>query len=125
MILLCVLDGFGLRPEADNNAVIAARKPNILSLSRTWPNRAIEGSGLAVGLPEGQMGNSEVGHLNLGAGRIVHQDITRIDNSIEDGSFFKNEVLERLPAVSACISRWQRYFTYFRRRVYQTNSGNV
>jgi 2,3-bisphosphoglycerate-independent phosphoglycerate mutase len=93
MILLCILDGFGCRPAAEDNAVIAARKPNILKLFRAWPNHVIHTSGLAVGLPEGQMGNSEVGHLNLGAGRVVYQDITRIDKSIEDGSFFKNEVL--------------------------------
>jgi 2,3-bisphosphoglycerate-independent phosphoglycerate mutase len=93
MFLLCVLDGFGLRPNGEHNAVIAARKPNILELNRKWPNHSIDGSGLAVGLPVGQMGNSEVGHLNLGAGRVVYQDITRIDESINDGSFFSNEVI--------------------------------
>lgn len=93
MILLCILDGFGLRPDPKDNAVVAARKPNILKLFREWPNRTIEASGLAVGLPEGQMGNSEVGHLNLGAGRVVYQDITRIDVAIKDGSFFTNEAL--------------------------------
>jgi 2,3-bisphosphoglycerate-independent phosphoglycerate mutase len=93
MILLCILDGFGFRPRVENNAVIAAHKPNIINLFRSWPNRTIESSGLAVGLPEGQMGNSEVGHLNLGAGRVVYQDITRIDESIRDGSFFNIEVL--------------------------------
>jgi len=87
------MDGFGLRPSAADNAVIAARKPNIIKLFQTWPNRAIEGSGLAVGLPEGQMGNSEVGHLNLGAGRVVYQEITRIDVAIKNGSFFTNPVL--------------------------------
>jgi len=93
MILLCILDGFGFRPVAADNAVVKAKKPNIIKLFRSWPNRVIMTSGRAVGLPVGQMGNSEVGHLNLGAGRIVYQDITRIDKSIEDGSFFKNEIL--------------------------------
>ena len=79
MILLCILDGFGLRPEPNDNAVVAARKPNIIKLFQSWPNRTIEASALAVGLPEGQMGNSEVGHLNLGAGRVVYQDITAGD----------------------------------------------
>jgi len=93
MILLCILDGFGFREKTENNAVIAAKKPNIVGLFRKWPNMPIATSGRAVGLPEGQMGNSEVGHLNLGAGRIVYQDITRIDKAIEDGSFFENEAL--------------------------------
>lgn len=93
MILLCILDGFGFRPAANDNAVVKAKKPNIIKLFRSWPNRTIETSGRAVGLPAGQMGNSEVGHLNLGAGRIVYQDITRIDKAIEDGTFFENEVL--------------------------------
>jgi len=92
MFLLCILDGFGLRPKSEGNAIIAARKPNIVRLFQRWPNRPIQASGLAVGLPEGQMGNSEVGHLNLGAGRVVYQDITRIDQSIKDGTFFKNTV---------------------------------
>ena len=91
MFLLCILDGFGLRSETDGNAIAAAKKPNIDRLFEKWPHDKIDGSGLAVGLPEGQMGNSEVGHLNFGAGRIVYQDITRIDKSIEDGSFFTNQ----------------------------------
>jgi len=93
MFLLCILDGFGLRPVKDSNAILAANKPNIIKLFQKWPNQPIAGSGLAVGLPEGQMGNSEVGHLNLGAGRVVYQDVTRIDKSIKDGDFFKNQVL--------------------------------
>jgi len=92
MFLLCILDGFGLREEKSYNAVAAAKKPNIDKLFKICPFTKIEGSGLAVGLPEGQMGNSEVGHLNFGAGRIVYQDVTRIDKSISDGDFFSNEV---------------------------------
>ena len=92
MFLLCILDGFGLRGNKEQNAVIAARKPNLIKLFKNCPNIPIDGSGLAVGLPRGQMGNSEVGHLNFGAGRIVYQDITRIDKSISDGDFFTNPV---------------------------------
>ena len=92
MILLCVLDGFGLREATPDNAIAAAHKPNFDRLMAHWPHTVIDGSGLAVGLPAGQMGNSEVGHLNLGAGRVVYQDITKIDKAIEDKSFFQNAV---------------------------------
>jgi len=92
MFLLCILDGFGLRTHSYYNAVIKARKPNLIKLFKSCPNIPIQGSGLAVGLPEGQMGNSEVGHLNIGAGRVVYQDVTRIDKSISDGDFFDNPV---------------------------------
>jgi 2,3-bisphosphoglycerate-independent phosphoglycerate mutase len=87
------MDGFGLRDAAADNAIAAAHKPNYDWLANNCPFARIDGSGPAVGLPEGQMGNSEVGHLNLGAGRVVYQDITRIDRAIEDGSFFENDVL--------------------------------
>jgi len=93
MILMGILDGFGLRCERHYNAVIQARKPNLTKLYQICPNTSIRCSGSAVGLPEGQMGNSEVGHLNFGAGRIVYQDITRIDKAIADGDFFDNAVL--------------------------------
>ena len=103
MFLLCVLDGFGLRDDPHDNAIAAARKPNLDKIFRLWPGAPIDGSGLAVGLPPGQMGNSEVGHLNLGAGRVVYQDIVRIDKAIEDGSFFENEVL--VGAIKETISQ--------------------
>jgi 2,3-bisphosphoglycerate-independent phosphoglycerate mutase len=93
VFLLCILDGFGLSGHRSYNAVIEARKPNLIRLMQTCPNIPICGSGRAVGLPEGQMGNSEVGHLNFGAGRIVYQDITRIDKAISDGDFFTNAAL--------------------------------
>ena len=93
MVLLCVLDGFGNRDATPDNAVAAANTPNFDMLIKTCPHTLIDGSGLSVGLPAGQMGNSEVGHLNLGAGRVVYQDITRIDKSIADGDFFTNEAL--------------------------------
>jgi len=92
LVLLCIMDGFGLCEATPDNAVAAAHKPNYDRLIKTCPNTAIDGSGPAVGLPQGQMGNSEVGHLNLGAGRIVYQDITRIDKAIDDGSFFENKI---------------------------------
>ena len=92
MFLLCILDGFGIRKDPYFNAIAQAHKPNIDNLFATCPNTTIDGSGLAVGLPSGQMGNSEVGHLNFGAGRVVYQDITRIDKSIGDGDFFTNPV---------------------------------
>ena len=93
MILLCIMDGFGLREPAPDNAIAAAHTPNYDRLMAECPHTAIDCSGEAVGLPDGQMGNSEVGHLNLGSGRIVYQDITRIDKAISDGEFFSSPVL--------------------------------
>src|SRR5271169_1497977 len=92
-IVLTVLDGWGYRAETKGNAIALARKPNYDRLLRDFPNTLIHTSGPSVGLPEGQMGNSEVGHLNIGAGRIVQMDITRIDAMIASGEFFKNPVL--------------------------------
>ncbi len=94
MILLCIMDGFGLRDEVEDNAVKAARTPNFEALWNKYPHTKIDASGRPVGLPDGQMGNSEVGHLNLGAGRIVYQEISRIDKAIEDGDFFTNATLK-------------------------------
>ncbi|HET6412299.1 MAG TPA: 2,3-bisphosphoglycerate-independent phosphoglycerate mutase [Anaeromyxobacter sp.] len=92
-VLLVVLDGFGLRAQREANAIAIAGTPNMDALARDYPHTALETSGLSVGLPEGQMGNSEVGHTNLGAGRIVYQDLVRINRAIEDGSFYKNDAL--------------------------------
>jgi 2,3-bisphosphoglycerate-independent phosphoglycerate mutase len=92
-VLLVVLDGFGLRDEREANAIAIAGTPNLDALRRDYPWTALKTSGLSVGLPEGQMGNSEVGHTNLGAGRIVYQDLVRINRAVEDGSFFSNPVL--------------------------------
>ncbi len=91
--LLLILDGYGIAEDPSVSAVDAARKPFLDSLFARYPHGTLEASGRAVGLPTGQMGNSEVGHTNLGAGRVVYQDITRIDRSIEDGTFFANPVL--------------------------------
>jgi len=92
-VLLMILDGFGYREEPDHNAIALANKPNWDRLWRDYPHTVIGTSGLAVGLPEGQMGNSEVGHLNIGAGRVVYQELTRIDLAIKDRSFFSNPAL--------------------------------
>ncbi len=91
--VLMILDGFGLNQNPKANAVAEAKKPNIDALMKECPFVEGQASGLAVGLPDGQMGNSEVGHLNMGAGRIVYQELTRITKEIEDGDFFKNEAL--------------------------------
>jgi 2,3-bisphosphoglycerate-independent phosphoglycerate mutase len=91
-VLLCILDGWGLRKEREANAILLADTPNVDRFNERYPHTSLQTSGLAVGLPEGQMGNSEVGHTNLGAGRIVYQDLVRINRAIEDGSFFRNEV---------------------------------
>jgi 2,3-bisphosphoglycerate-independent phosphoglycerate mutase len=92
-IAIIILDGFGLRGETQGNAVAQAKKPNFERFWNTYPHTTLTACGEAVGLPEGQMGNSEVGHLNIGAGRIVYQDLTRISKSIKDGEFYDNETL--------------------------------
>jgi len=92
-LVLIILDGWGYRAETKANAIALARKPTYDRLLREYPNTLIHTSGKFVGLPDGQMGNSEVGHLNIGAGRIVHMDITRIDLMIGNGEFFKHPVL--------------------------------
>ena len=92
-VVLCVLDGFGLSDDPARNALLSARMPTWQRLTATWPTCRLEASGEAVGLPAGQMGNSEVGHLNLGAGFRVLQDLPRVSAAIADGSFFDNPVL--------------------------------
>lgn len=92
-VALLIVDGFALRNETYGNAVAQASKPNFDRYWNQYPHATLEASGLAVGLPEGQMGNSEVGHLNIGAGRVVYQDLTRITKSIREGAFFENETL--------------------------------
>lgn len=91
--MLMILDGFGLNPEKHGNAIANAVKPNLDRIFDEYPMTSLAASGLDVGLPDGQMGNSEVGHLNIGAGRIVYQELTNITNHIEDGSFFDNQAL--------------------------------
>src|SRR6267143_2937734 len=92
-IVLTILDGWGYRLETHGNAIAQARKPTYDALLRDYPNTLLRASEHFVGLPDGQMGNSEVGHINLGAGRIVRMDMTRIDTAIADCSFFADPVL--------------------------------
>ena len=98
-VALIVLDGWGYREAREGNAIELARTPVWHGLWESQPRTLLEASGLAVGLPEGQMGNSEVGHLNLGAGRVVPQDLVRISQSIQRGDFFRLEPLAHLCAV--------------------------
>ena len=98
--MLMILDGFGDNKNKEGNAIKIANTPNIDKLMKKYPNTDIFTSGLHVGLPEGQMGNSEVGHTNIGAGRIVYQELTRITKSIEDGDFFSNQ--ELIAAIENC-----------------------
>jgi 2,3-bisphosphoglycerate-independent phosphoglycerate mutase len=93
LVCVVVLDGWGLAPPGPGNAVDLAETPAFDRLWATFPHTQLDASGRAVGLPDGQMGNSEVGHTNLGAGRVVRQDLVRIDDDIESGAFFENEVL--------------------------------
>ena len=92
-LLLMILDGWGINPDENANAIAQAKTPNMTRLMAEFPSSEIDGSGMSVGLPAGQMGNSEVGHTNIGAGRVVYQDLTRISKSIDDGDFFENPVL--------------------------------
>jgi 2,3-bisphosphoglycerate-independent phosphoglycerate mutase len=92
-LVLTILDGWGYSSSIEGNAIAAARKPTYDSLLRQYPNTLVQTSGPSVGLPEGQMGNSEVGHLNIGAGRVIYMDVTRIDKMIASGEFFNNPTL--------------------------------
>ena len=103
--VLVIMDGLGLREERENNAVAMANTPNLDRLMKECPFVKGYASGLAVGLPDGQMGNSEVGHLNMGAGRIIYQELTRITKSIEDGDFFRN------PALMESVENCRKYGT--------------
>jgi len=88
---LIIMDGYGLAPASESNSVSLAKKPFLDEAFKKYPNNTLQASGEYVGLPDGQMGNSEVGHLNLGAGRVVYQSLTRINKSIKDGDFFENQ----------------------------------
>jgi 2,3-bisphosphoglycerate-independent phosphoglycerate mutase len=92
-LILTILDGWGYSPAIEGNAIAAARKPNYDRLLREFPNTLVHTSGPFVGLPEGQMGNSEVGHLNIGAGRVLLMDVMRIDKMIATGDFFRDTTL--------------------------------
>ena len=99
-LALIILDGFGYRKETEGNAIAMAKKPVLDEVFSAHPHTLIGASGMDVGLPDGQMGNSEVGHTNIGAGRIVYQELTRITKAIQDGAFFENEAF--LHAVDQC-----------------------
>lgn len=99
-VVLMVLDGYGINPRTEGNAVAQAKTPVMDKLKEEYPWVPGNASGLAVGLPEGQMGNSEVGHMNIGAGRVIYQDLTRITKAVNDGDFFKNEELNE--AIDNC-----------------------
>jgi 2,3-bisphosphoglycerate-independent phosphoglycerate mutase len=102
-VILVILDGFGINPRKEGNAVAHAVKPNLDALLRDYPSSRLSMSGVDVGLPEGQMGNSEVGHTILGAGRIVYQDLTLIHKDIDEGGFYRNQVL--LDALRRTVKR--------------------
>lgn len=102
-LVLIILDGFGYREDPTDNAIVQANTPNLDALWAKCPHTLISGSGIDVGLPGNQMGNSEVGHVNLGAGRVVYQDLTRVDKAIQEGDFAKNPVLKT--AVDDAISK--------------------
>src|SRR4030065_415639 len=89
-LIMTILDGWGERTEIQGNAIIGAHPVNYLSFLKAYPNTVLNAAGEAVGLPKGQMGNSEVGHLNIGAGRVVYQEYTRVSKSIEEKKFFEN-----------------------------------
>ena len=127
--MLMILDGFGKNPNQEGNAIGNAAKPNIDKLMMTCPTAEVYASGEAVGLPDGQMGNSEVGHTNIGAGRIVYQELTRITKSIEDGDFFSNE--ELCKAIENCkknnsklrkINKWKK--SLFKRKKFKKMNNN-
>src|SRR5262245_41293877 len=94
-LVLIILDGFGFREAKEGNAISMAKTPNFDWILKDYPHTTLAAHGEAVGLPPGTMGNSEVGHLTIGSGRINYQDYAKINHSIEDGSFFKNEILSR------------------------------
>ncbi|MEK7680303.1 MAG: 2,3-bisphosphoglycerate-independent phosphoglycerate mutase, partial [Deltaproteobacteria bacterium] len=95
-VCLIVMDGWGINQRKDSNAVLMANLPNLNRLSSIYPFTSLDACGLAVGLPQGQMGNSEVGHLTIGSGRVIYQDMTRITRAVETNGFVKNPVLAKL-----------------------------
>ena len=101
-MVLVILDGYGYREDSQDNAIFAAKTPVMDALWAKRPHTLIDASGLEVGLPDRQMGNSEVGHVNLGAGRIVYQDLTRLDVEIKERTFFSNPVLSGAVASFDC-----------------------
>ena len=99
-VVLCIMDGFGIDPSTEGNAIYSAKTPNLDDILKNCPNTTIGASGLDVGLPSGQMGNSEVGHTNIGAGRVVYQELTRITKAVEDNELKNNEAFQK--AIKNC-----------------------
>ena len=93
-VILMILDGWGIATDKSVSAVDIAQTPFVDKMLSSYPSSTLEASGLAVGLPEGQMGNSEVGHMNLGAGRVVYQDLVKINNAVKEGTLLDSEVLK-------------------------------
>ena len=111
--MLMILDGYGINKDTEGNAIAQAHKPNLDEIFASYPNTTLKACGLDVGLPAGQMGNSEVGHLNIGAGRIVYQDLTKITKAIENGSFLKTRSLtEQWTTVEATALRFTCSVSY-------------
>ena len=115
---LFIMDGYGIRESADGNAIKIAKSGVIEDYAERYPSTTLQASGMFVGLPDGQMGNSEVGHLNIGAGRVVYQELTRITKAIEDGDFFDNEVLNA--AIDSALEKGKKLHLYG-----LTSSGGV
>ena len=107
---IIIMDGYGVNPSRNGNAIEADGSKYVKELQREYPSTIIGASGMSVGLPDGQMGNSEVGHLNIGAGRIVYQDLTKITKDIRNGEFFKNEQL--LKAMNAAKANGKKLHLY-------------
>ena len=107
---IIIMDGYGLNAEQNGNAIFMDGSKNVSALQKNYPSATLGASGLSVGLPEGQMGNSEVGHLNMGAGRIVYQDLTKITKAIGDGDFFTNRAL--LAAMENCVKNGKKLHLY-------------
>ena len=104
------MDGFGINPDTYGNAIKKSGTPYVHYLMSKYSHTQIGASGMDVGLPDGQMGNSEVGHLNMGAGRVVYQELTRITKSIKDGDFFNNEAI--LHAMNSAKNNGKQFHTY-------------
>ena len=107
---IIIMDGYGNNPQEKGNAILASGSPNVNKLMKDYPSTYIGASGMDVGLPDGQMGNSEVGHLNIGAGRVVYQDLTKITKSIADGDFFSNPAL--LKATDNAVNNGKKLHLY-------------
>ena len=103
--LLCILDGFGHREDTDYNAIYHAKTPNLDNISKNYPSSLLNASGESVGLPDGQAGNSEVGHLNIGAGRVVMQLLPRINKAVQNNTLKKDRKSTRLNSSHSSVSR--------------------